>query len=497
MKRTIAAILAADVAGYSRLVAEDEEDTLRRLAAAKGVFREHVAAFGGRVFNTAGDAILAEFPSGVEALRAGLAIQAGLDGLDRGDPPSRRVRFRMGLTIGDVVEQDGDLLGDAVNIAARLEGLAEPGGLCLSRSIHEAVSGKVAVAFRDIGPQRLKNIPRPVHAWRVVMPADATRGAPQGRGRLLAVLAGSAATALLLGLATLWFAAPGTFSRAGSEPGSGATAESSERDDLMSVGVARAQKACFQDRIRLSGLIVPRGSVEVRPESEGMRVLRALAGPLEDVRAGQIVAQLVREGDPEQRPVPVRSPVAGIIGRAEVVAGRPASAMAPALFEVIERGAFELEAAAPLAALARLVPGQGVTVTPLGEAAVQGRVRLVAPGVDPATQLGRVRILLAGGQSLAEGVRQGQFAGAVVRVAERCGVAVPHAAISREADGAVVYRTEGRRVEGRPVVTGLATDRLVEIREGLDEGDTIVSRAGPFLREGDLIRPIRANDPRT
>ncbi|WP_238185337.1 adenylate/guanylate cyclase domain-containing protein, partial [Methylobacterium trifolii] len=101
MKRTIAAILAADVAGYSRLIAEDEEDTLRRLAAAKGVFRAQVAAFGGRVFNTAGDAILAEFPSAVEALRAGLAIQCGLNDLDRGDPSERRVRFRMGLTIGD------------------------------------------------------------------------------------------------------------------------------------------------------------------------------------------------------------------------------------------------------------------------------------------------------------------------------------------------------------------------------------------------------------
>ncbi|WP_375465477.1 HlyD family efflux transporter periplasmic adaptor subunit [uncultured Methylobacterium sp.] len=490
MKRTIAAILAADVAGYSRLMAEDEEDTLRRLTAAKAVFREQVARFDGRVFNTAGDAILAEFPSAVEALRAGLAIQAGLDDLDRDDPPTRRVRFRMGLTIGDVVEQDGDLLGDAVNVAARLEGLAEPGGLCLSRTVHEAVSGKVAVTYRDIGPQRLKNIPRPVHAYRVVMPRDPAGGAAAPvRRRRVALAGGAAAALILLGFGALWSFAPGSLIRSGE--GTDA-AGAPERDDLISVAVARAQRACFRDQIRVSGLIVPRTEVEVRPDGEGLRVLRALAGPLEDVRAGQVIAQLVREGDPEQRPIPVRSPVAGLIGQANAVAGRPASAMAPALFRVIDRGAFELEAEVPLQVLDRIRPDQGVSVTPLGGTPLQGRVRLVATGVDPATQLGRVRILLAGGQSLAEGVRQGQFASGIVRVAERCGVAVPHAAVNREADGAVVYRANARRIEGRPVVVGLASDRLVEITDGLEEGDTIVSRAGPFLRDGDLIRPVRA-----
>lgn len=490
MKRTIAAILAADVAGYSRLMAKDEEDTLRRLAAAKVVFRAEVARFGGRVFNTAGDAILAEFPSGVEALRAGLAIQAGLDALDRDDAPDRRVRFRMGLTIGDVVEQDGDLLGDAVNVAARLEGLAEPGGLCLSRTVQEAVSGKVAVAFRDIGPQRLKNIPRAVHAYRVVMPRDAAVPRPARRRRLM--LAGGAVAALLLGLGTLWFATPAALFRA-HEPV--AAADAPDRDDLISVAVVRAQKACFRDQIRVAGVIVPRSEIEVRPDGEGMRVLRALAGPLEDVRAGQVIAQLVREGDPEQRPIPVRSPVAGLIGQANAVAGRPASAMAPALFRVIDRGAFELEAEVPLAALGRLKLDQGVIVTPLGGIPVPGRVRLVAPGVDPGTQLGRVRILLAGGQSLGEGFRQGQFASGIVRVAERCGVAVPHASVTREPDGIVVYRADKRRIEGRQVVTGLSSEKLIEITDGIEEGDTVVSRAGAFLREGDLIRPVRAAEP--
>lgn len=492
MKRTIAAILAADVAGYSRLMAVDEGDTLRRLSAAKVVFREQVARFQGRVFNTAGDAILAEFPSAVEALRAGLAIQAGLDDLDRGDAPIRRVRFRMGLTIGDVVESDGDLLGDAVNVAARLEGLAEPGGLCLSRTVHEAVSGKVAVVYKDIGPQRLKNIPRPVHAYRVVMPRDPLAPVAPPDRRRRAIAAGAAAM-LLLGVGATWVLAPASLFRTAVVVPAGADA--ADRDDLISVAVVRAQKACFEDRIRVSGLIVPHREVEVRPEGEGMRVLRALAGPLDDVRAGQVIAQLVREGDPDLRPIPVRSPVAGLIGQANAVAGRPASAMAPALFRVIDRGAFELEAEVPLSALSRLKIDQGVIVTPLGGEPVSGRVRHVAPGVDPGTQLGRVRILLAGGQNLGDSIRQGQFASGIVRVAERCGVAVPHAAVTREPDGAVVYRAEKRRIEGRPVITGLSSGRLVEITDGVEEGDMVVSRAGPFLREGDLIRPIRVADP--
>jgi class 3 adenylate cyclase len=129
------------------------------------VFRDRVAQFEGRVFNTAGDAILAEFPSAVEALRAAIAIQEALGARNRDYPPERRVQFRMGITIGDVVERDGDLLGDGVNIAARLEGLAEPGGICISRSIQEAVANKVPAFFREIGPQTLKNIPTPVHAF--------------------------------------------------------------------------------------------------------------------------------------------------------------------------------------------------------------------------------------------------------------------------------------------------------------------------------------------
>ena len=169
MKRKIAAIFAADIAGYSRLVAEDEEETLRRLASYRQVTDDFIAKCGGRIFNTAGDAVFAEFPSAVEAVRCAIDIQESLRTRNMAYPASRQMSFRIGITIGDVVERDGDLLGDGVNIAARLEGLAEVGGICVSRAVHEQVANKLSVQFADIGAQEVKNIPTPVHAFMVAM----------------------------------------------------------------------------------------------------------------------------------------------------------------------------------------------------------------------------------------------------------------------------------------------------------------------------------------
>ena len=180
MKRKIAAIFAADIAGYSRLVAEDEEETLRRLASYRAVTDDFIAKSGGRIFNTAGDAVLAEFPSAVEAVRCAIDIQESLRTRNMAYPPSRQMSFRIGITIGDVVERDGDLLGDGVNIAARLEGLAEVGGICVSRAVHEQVANKLSVQFADIGAQEVKNIPTPVHAYMVAMRReDGTYSTPQ------------------------------------------------------------------------------------------------------------------------------------------------------------------------------------------------------------------------------------------------------------------------------------------------------------------------------
>ena len=190
MKRKIAAIFAADIAGYSRLVAEDEEETLRRLASYRSVTDDFIAKYGGRIFNTAGDAVLAEFPSAVEAVRCAIDIQESLRTRNMAYPPSRQMSFRIGITIGDVVERDGDLLGDGVNIAARLEGLAEVGGICISRAVHEQVANKLSVQFADIGAQEVKNIPIPVHAYMVAMRReDGSYAPPQIRKKPAAAAA--------------------------------------------------------------------------------------------------------------------------------------------------------------------------------------------------------------------------------------------------------------------------------------------------------------------
>ncbi len=165
LKRKLAAILVADVVGYSRLMADDEEATLRRLEVFRVIWQDCIGRAGGRIFNTAGDAILAEFQSAVEALRCAMEFQAKAKAHNEAMVPSRQMHFRVGITIGDVVERRGDLLGDGVNIAARLQTLAGSGGICVSSWVREAVSNKIAVQFSDLGDQTVKNIPTPIRAF--------------------------------------------------------------------------------------------------------------------------------------------------------------------------------------------------------------------------------------------------------------------------------------------------------------------------------------------
>lgn len=170
MRRRIAAILAADVVSFSRLVAEDEEETLRRLSDYRAIFSDFVTRSHGRIFNTAGDSIMCEFESPIEAVRTAIDIQELLRTRNLTYPPSRWLQLRIGISIGDVVERNGDLLGTAVNIAARLERLAKPGGICVSRAVHEAVASELSVPFVDLGERQVKNIPAPVHAFAVAWP---------------------------------------------------------------------------------------------------------------------------------------------------------------------------------------------------------------------------------------------------------------------------------------------------------------------------------------
>lgn len=177
MRRKLAVILAADVAGYSRLVAEDEDDTLRRLTGYMAVFKDYIGRHDGRVFNTAGDAVLAEFGSAIDAVRCAIDVQESFRTRNLAYPASRQMNFRIGITLGDVVEDGGDLLGDGVNIAARLESIAPAGGICVSRAIHDAVASKIAVKFVDGGQRQLKNMPEPVHAYMIQVGQGGESGA--------------------------------------------------------------------------------------------------------------------------------------------------------------------------------------------------------------------------------------------------------------------------------------------------------------------------------
>ena len=164
----LAAILAADVAGYSRLMEADERATVAALDACRAVFRERVAAQGGRVVDTAGDSVLAVFPSAIGAVTAAIDIQAELGKRNDDLPEQQRMRFRVGVNLGDVIEKpDGSVYGSGVNVAARLEALAEPGGVTISEDIFRQVEGKTDLGFEDIGEHQVKNIARPVRAYRV------------------------------------------------------------------------------------------------------------------------------------------------------------------------------------------------------------------------------------------------------------------------------------------------------------------------------------------
>jgi class 3 adenylate cyclase len=168
VERRLAAILAADVAGYSRLMANDEEGTLSALKAHRRSLSDpKIKEHHGRIFKTTGDGLLVEFPSVVDAVKCAIEIQRSMAARNAKVASDKRIEFRMGINIGDVIEDAGDVFGDGVNVAARLEGIAARGGICISRQVLDLVEGKVDLACRELGRQNLKNIARPIEVFGV------------------------------------------------------------------------------------------------------------------------------------------------------------------------------------------------------------------------------------------------------------------------------------------------------------------------------------------
>jgi adenylate cyclase len=180
VERKLAAVLAADVVGYSRLVGADEAGTIARLKVLRKEFIEPlIAEYRGRVVKLMGDGALVEFASTVDAVECAVAIQNGVAEREAAEPDERRIAFRIGINLGDIIVEDGDILGDGVNVAARLEGLAEPGGICVARNVHNQVKAKLALPFEPMGEHRVKNIAEPVEVWRVVLDGvGGTEGIP-------------------------------------------------------------------------------------------------------------------------------------------------------------------------------------------------------------------------------------------------------------------------------------------------------------------------------
>lgn len=167
IERRLTTILAADIAGYSRLMEQDEAGTLERLRLCRRLLGGLVLRHRGRIANTAGDGVLAEFPSVVEAVRCAVEIQQELGARNAGLPGDRRMAFRIGLNLGDVMVEDGDLFGEGVNVAARLQALAEPGGILIAGTVHDLVRGKLDIAYDWLGARQVKNLEREIPVWRI------------------------------------------------------------------------------------------------------------------------------------------------------------------------------------------------------------------------------------------------------------------------------------------------------------------------------------------
>ena len=172
LERRLAAILAADVEGYSRLMHGDEEATMATLSARRAVVDELIAGHRGRIANTAGDSVLAEFVSVLDAVRCAIEIQAALREANESEPEGRRMRFRIGVNVGDVMVKDDDIFGDGVNVAARLEGLVKGGEICVSRGVHDHLRHRNGMAFEDLGEKLVKNIAHPIRAFRLRIGED-------------------------------------------------------------------------------------------------------------------------------------------------------------------------------------------------------------------------------------------------------------------------------------------------------------------------------------
>ena len=252
------------------------------------------------------------------------------------------------------------------------------------------------------------------------------------------------------------------------------------------VTVLKAAKACFSNIVEVSGILIARDETSVRPERQGLKVAEVLAEAGETVTAGQTLARLTL---PEGGVTLLAAPVAGTISASSAVVGATASGKGEALFSIIARNEFDLVGLVPVQDISKLAVNQTARIKIIGAGEVDGKVRRVATTIEPNSQLGQVLVQVTAPRRLLVN----SSARALIKTGQSCGVSVPLTAILYGSAGTVVQVVRRARVETRRVEVGLMSAGQVEIREGLQEGDIVVARAGALLREGDPVRPLTAS----
>lgn len=260
----------------------------------------------------------------------------------------------------------------------------------------------------------------------------------------------------------------------------------------MTVTVVNAKRMCFTNRVRVTGILAAVDEVLVRPQREGLQISQVFGEPGDIVTIGQVLARLEPlEGQPGSG-IAVTAPVAGtVIGKSAMI-GTMASARADPMFRIAMRGELELQGEVAARYLPKIAVGQIAKAEVFGMGEVTGRVRALGAMVDPMAQSGQVRIVFAADKRL----RVGAFGRAIIEAGQSCGTAIPLTAVLYGTDGEVAQVVGGDRVETRRIRIGLISGNMVEIREGLKEGDLVIARAGSFLREGDHVRPVAVELPR-
>ena len=266
----------------------------------------------------------------------------------------------------------------------------------------------------------------------------------------------------------------------------GLAAEDADAPNGATVTVLKAAKYCFGDIVEVTGIVLAREESAVRPDRQGLKVAEILAEAGDTVTAGQTLARLTL---PEGGITNIQAPVAGVISSSSAAVGAIASGRGEALFNIIVRSEFDLVGMVPMQSIAKLQTNQPARIKIIGAGEVDGKVRRLAPTIEPNSQLGQVFIAVTGNRRLLVN----SSGRALIKTGQSCGVAVPLTAVLYGPAGTVVQVIRRARVETKRVEVGLMSGGQVEIRDGLNEGDVVVARAGALLREGDPVRAVTAS----